>query len=101
MAQGKVRIKENGIRPDHPEKEGVLVDLSNLVFEVRSRIQRKAAIDMLAIEAEGLRVVGGSREEPVKTGDEKPLTVEEVPDTEKPATDTPSAQREIGAVLAS
>jgi histidyl-tRNA synthetase len=79
MAKGKVKIKENGLRPDHPEKEGVMVDLSDLVFEVRSRIKRKSAIDSLAIEAEGLRVVGGSKkEEPAKTGEDVPLAQEEI-----------------------
>ena len=72
MAQGKVKIKENGIRKDHPEKEGVLVNLSDLVSEVRLRIQRKSQLDSLAIEAGGLRVVGGSKKEPDKTGDDVP-----------------------------
>lgn len=42
QAQGKVKIKELGVSDDHPEKEGVLVSLSDLVVEVRERIQRKA-----------------------------------------------------------
>lgn len=94
MAQGKVKIKENGLRPDHPEKEGVMVNLSDLVFEVRARIKRKVELDNLAIEAEGLRVVGGSKEEPAKTGDD-------VLEPEKPAEETPLSQEAIGAVPAS
>jgi histidyl-tRNA synthetase len=83
VAQGKVKIKENGLRLDHPEKEGVMVKLSDLVSEVKARIQRKAELDSLAIEAEGLRVVGGSKkEEPEKTGEDDPKPdkpAEEIP----------------------
>ena len=38
QAQGKVRIKEMGLPEGHPEKEGVLVDLADLVSEVRKRL---------------------------------------------------------------
>jgi len=65
LAAGKVKIKENGLKEGHPEKNGVLVDLSDLVFEVKQRIKRKAELDGLTKEAAGLKVVGGSR------GDEK------------------------------
>jgi histidyl-tRNA synthetase len=59
IAQGKVKIKENGLREGHPEKEGVLVDLANVVAEIRQRIDRKANLDGLVQQADGLRVVGG------------------------------------------
>ena len=94
VAQGKVKIKENGLRADHPEKEGVMVSLSDLVFEVKARIKRKAEIDGLVIEAEGLRVVGGSKKE----GPEK---IDGAPETEKPAEETPVSQEAIGAAPAS
>jgi histidyl-tRNA synthetase len=42
QAQGKVKIKEMGLPDGHPEKEGVLVDLKDLVPEVRVRLQQKA-----------------------------------------------------------
>lgn len=42
ISQGKVKIKEMGLPDGHPDKDGVNVDLSNLVSEVRSRIQAKA-----------------------------------------------------------
>lgn len=72
-----------------------MVNLSDLVSEVKARIQRKEELDSLAIEAEGLRVVGGSKkEEPKKT--EK-----SVPETEKPAEETPLSQEAIEAVPAS
>ena len=41
QAQGKVKIKELGLADDHPEKEGVLVALADLVHEVRDRLRRK------------------------------------------------------------
>lgn len=71
-----------------------MVDLKDLVAEVRARIKREAELDSLAIDAEGLRVVGGSREEPGKTG-------EDVPKPEKLAEETPLSQEAIGAVPAS
>jgi histidyl-tRNA synthetase len=50
-----------GLQDGHPEKEGVLVDLKDLVSEVKRRLQRKATIDAITTQAEGLRVVGGIR----------------------------------------
>jgi histidyl-tRNA synthetase len=41
LAQGKVRIKELGLREGHPEKDGVLVDMSDLVKELKERLRRK------------------------------------------------------------
>jgi len=69
VAQGKVKIKEMGLREGHPEKEGVLVNLSELVDEVRQRLQRKRELDEMTKQAEGLRVVHGikSDDEPAAT----------------------------------
>jgi histidyl-tRNA synthetase len=64
LAAGKVKIKENGLREGHPEKEGVLVNLSELVSEVRRRIERRAELENMTQQAEGLKVVGGIRGEP-------------------------------------
>jgi histidyl-tRNA synthetase len=69
VAQGKVKIKEMGLRDGHPEKEGVLVNLTDLVEEVKHRIQRKAELDEIIIQAEGLKVVGGVKGEPEKEAD--------------------------------
>ncbi|KAL3419014.1 histidyl-tRNA synthetase [Phlyctema vagabunda] len=66
VAQGTVKIKEMGLREGHPEKEGVLVNLADLVTEVKQRMKRKAAIDSMTKQAEGLRVVGGTRGEEAK-----------------------------------
>lgn len=104
MAQGKVKIKEMGLREGHPEKEGVLVDLKELVPEIRKRLERKAAIDSLVKEAEGLRVVDGIKGEPQTTDNVEEAKIEEkaeVPDPEKPAGETPMSQEAIGAVPAS
>lgn len=54
MAQGKVKIKEMGLQDGHPEKEGVLVNLDELVPEVRQRLRRKAELDAMTQHAEGL-----------------------------------------------
>ena len=64
VAQGKVKIKEMGLRDGHPEKEGVLVNLTDLVAEVQHRIARKAELDAMTQQAEGLKVVGGVKGEP-------------------------------------
>jgi histidyl-tRNA synthetase len=77
LSQGKVKIKEMGLQEGHPEKEGVLVNISDLVDEVKSRIKRKAELEALAVQAEGLRVVGGVKGEPSpegKAGEEQPVT---------------------------
>lgn len=71
QAQGKVKIKELGLSDDHPEKEGVLVSLSDLVVEVRERIRRKAdaeSVDKVTEATDSLRV--GGEKENVKTGDD-------------------------------
>lgn len=38
LAAGKVRVKVLGLEEGHPEKEGVLVDMTDLVEEVRKRL---------------------------------------------------------------
>ena len=43
QAQGKVKVKEMGLDEGHPEKDGVMVDLANLVSEVKSRLSNKGA----------------------------------------------------------
>lgn len=72
LSQGKVKIKEMGLQEGHPEKEGVLVNLSDLVEEVRTRIRRRKELDGLVVGAEGLRVVGGMKGEE-KEAEDAPL----------------------------
>lgn len=63
VAQNKVKIKEMGLPEGHPEKEGILVDQSDMVAEVKVRLERKKELDAVAMRAEGLRVVDGEKEE--------------------------------------
>ncbi|KAK8021578.1 histidyl-tRNA synthetase [Apiospora arundinis] len=100
LAQGKVKIKEMGLRDGHPEKEGVLVDLANVAEEVKQRLLRKQKLDEMTTQAEGLRVVYGIRGEEVKTASEvaaaaaaaAPAAAEEsTPAAEAPVEGNPSA----------
>ncbi|KAK0126081.1 Cytoplasmic and mitochondrial histidine tRNA synthetase [Cadophora gregata] len=111
VAQGKVKVKEMGLRDGHPEKEGILVDLVDVVAEVKQRLRRKADLEGLFREAEGLRVVDGIKGDaekllpPEPTASvaelEKQAETTAVPDPEKPAEETPASQEAIGAVPAS
>ena len=65
LRQGKVRIKEMGLKEGHPEKDGVLVDLGTLTRDVIQRLDRKRELDEMTRQAEGLRVVHGIRGEDV------------------------------------
>lgn len=57
-----------GLGDNHPEKEGVLVAISDLVSEVRRRIDQLERLDQLTVNASGLRVVDGVKGEDVKVG---------------------------------
>jgi histidyl-tRNA synthetase len=59
VAAGKVKVKELGLGDGHPEKEGVLVDLEDMVKEVKVRLARKKELDEVLVHAEGLKVVDG------------------------------------------
>jgi histidyl-tRNA synthetase len=41
LAQGKVKIKEMGLPEGHPDKEGIMVAIADLIPEVRTRIARQ------------------------------------------------------------
>jgi len=102
IAQGKVKIKENGLREGHPEKDGVLVNLEDLVSELRRRLERKEELDDMARQAEGLKVVDGIKGEQVeKTVGSDEAEKTPVSDPEKPAEQSPLSQEAIGAVPAS
>lgn len=66
LAQGKVKIKEMGLPDGHAEKEGVLVDISDLVVQVKERLARKHELDNITRQAEGLKVVQGIKGEDVQ-----------------------------------
>jgi len=106
LAQGKAKIKEMGLRDGHPEKEGVLVNLAEIVPEIKQRLERKANLDSLVQVAGGLKVVGGIKGEPepglpehikddVKKGEEL-----SVPETEKPAEESSLSQEATTATPA-
>ena len=56
QAQGKVKIKEMGLPEGHPEKDGALVNLTDLVKEVQQRIGKKRETDEMIVSASGLKV---------------------------------------------
>ena len=41
LQAGKVKIKEMGLPKDHPQKDGVLVELTNLESEIKQRLQTR------------------------------------------------------------
>ncbi|KAI9834755.1 MAG: Cytoplasmic and mitochondrial histidine tRNA synthetase [Sarea resinae] len=45
QAQGKVKIKEMGLPEGHPEKDGILIDVKDLVKQVGERLLRIAEVD--------------------------------------------------------
>jgi histidyl-tRNA synthetase len=52
-----------GLQEGHPEKEGILVDLKDMVAEVKVRLERKKQLDQVTSQAEGLKVVDGIKAE--------------------------------------
>lgn len=58
-----------GLEDGHPEKEGVLVQISDLVGEVRRRLEQDRKLEELTRSAAGLRVVDGVKGEDIKLGD--------------------------------
>ena len=54
QAQGKVKIKEMGLPEGHAEKDGVMVDLSDLVAEVQSRLKRRESVEDVAMITNGV-----------------------------------------------
>ena len=54
QAQGKVKIKEMGLPEGHAEKDGVMVDIVDLVMEVRKRIRNKANSEQLVEDFNGI-----------------------------------------------
>lgn len=59
QAQGKVKIKRLGLPDGHPEKDGVLVNLTDLVAEIKERLQRPpvdSSVHSLTTDTEQLDV---------------------------------------------
>lgn len=53
QAAGKVKIKEMGLPDGHPDKDGVLVDISELPAEVKKRLAKKAETVEQLVEVGG------------------------------------------------
>lgn len=69
VAQNKIKIKEMGLPEGHPEKEGVLVDMDVMTQEVKVRLQRRADVEEVAKQAEGLKVKNGIKGRAVGAGE--------------------------------
>lgn len=59
-----------GLGDNHPEKEGVLVAISDLTGEIRRRLDQMKRLEELAMDASGLRVVDGVKGENVTIAQE-------------------------------
>ena len=71
QAQGKVKIKEMGLPEGHPEKDGVLVNLQDLVAEVKKRLNATMANEgipeVLESKGQGVKeVVDAAKELDIK-----------------------------------
>ncbi|RBQ83095.1 hypothetical protein VDGD_04471 [Verticillium dahliae] len=71
IEKGVVKIKELGLPEGHPNKDGELVDMKNLVPEVQKRLARKRELDEISRKAGGLKVVGGLRGEDIDKAEAK------------------------------
>ncbi|KAF4977253.1 hypothetical protein FZEAL_6193 [Fusarium zealandicum] len=91
VASGKVKIKEMGLQDGHPEKEGILVSLSEMAKEVKIRLQRKRELDDMTRQAGGLRVVHGIKDDKANDGEKKE---DEAKPEATPAAAEPSASTE-------
>ncbi|POS71580.1 histidyl-tRNA synthetase [Diaporthe helianthi] len=69
LANGQVKLKQMGLDDGHPEKEGILVSIPNLVSEVDRRLEHLRKLEEMTVSASGLRVVDGIKGESVVTGD--------------------------------
>jgi histidyl-tRNA synthetase len=87
LAQGKIKIKEMGLKDGHPEKDGVLVDTTRMADELKYRIQRKKELESITIQAEGLRVVGGVKGNQAAEAEATPKVEEAQETQETPAAD--------------
>jgi histidyl-tRNA synthetase len=56
QAQGKVKLKQMGLPEGHPEKDGVMVDLSDLVQKVKAKIAEQESVESLASRTEAVQV---------------------------------------------
>ncbi|KAK7739508.1 Cytoplasmic and mitochondrial histidine tRNA synthetase [Diaporthe eres] len=69
LTKSLLTLKQMGLDDGHPEKEGILVPIPNLVGEVRRRLEQLRKLEEMTVDASGLRVVDGIKGESVVTGD--------------------------------
>lgn len=79
------RLKQMGLDDGHPEKEGILVPIPNLVGEVHRRLEQLRKLEEMTVDASGLRVVDGIKGESVVTGDAGPAAANPDPAAAEPA----------------
>ncbi|KAH8788684.1 histidyl-tRNA synthetase [Diaporthe sp. PMI_573] len=85
LANGQVKLKQMGLDDGHPEKEGILVPIPNLVGEVHRRLEQLRKLEEMTVDASGLRVVDGIKGESVVTGDAGPAAANPDPAAAEPA----------------
>lgn len=73
-----------GLDDGHPEKEGILVAIPNLVSEVHRRLEQLRKLEEMTVSASGLRVVDGIKGESVVTGDAGPAAANPNPAVAEP-----------------
>lgn len=80
-----------GLSDSHPEKEGILVDISDLANEIRRRLDQINRLEQLTQDASGLRVVDGMKGEDVRdSAAETPAAPAAADPVVVPGTDTAS-----------
>lgn len=84
LANGQVKLKQMGLDDGHPEKEGILVPIPNLVSEVHRRLEQLRKLEEMTVVASGLRVVDGIKGESVVTGDAGPAAANPDPAAAEP-----------------
>lgn len=62
LSKGQVKIKEMGLRDGHPEKEGTLINLEDIVPELSQRLKLKESRNCVAQNSEILCGVGDENE---------------------------------------
>ncbi|KXL41358.1 hypothetical protein M433DRAFT_344260 [Acidomyces richmondensis BFW] len=60
LAAGKCKIKEMGLPNGHPEKDGVMIEMSNLEAEVLKRIDRTSVATSLTVGLNGMKLSDAS-----------------------------------------
>ncbi|KAK2611088.1 hypothetical protein N8I77_004464 [Diaporthe amygdali] len=92
LANGQVKLKQMGLDDGHPEKEGILVPIPNLVSEVHRRLEQLRRFEEMTVDASGLRVVDGIKGETVVTGEAGPAASTPDPTVAEPGVVDPKPE---------